>query len=170
MGLVDDAHDLAKQALSINPLYGSAMMLFWESAIKQGRQLAPLPLPERASVDSSNNRRIDPNLTGKAQLAWRAWLLAEPSSEQHAPPKIARYEALVDIWRTQSDNEADQYDDPALLAKEDLDRLSRFKEAGILQGYLWLLCLNLSNADSWRQWSTAHPEAMNRFWSSAPEI
>ena len=169
-GLINEAHNFARDALSVNPLYGSAMMLFWESAIKQGRQLAPLPLPERASVDSSNTMRIDPNLNGRALLAWKAWLLAEPSQALHAPPKMGQYEALVEAWRRETEQHAEQYDDPALLAKADLERLERFDKAGILCGYLWLLGLNLSNADSWRRWSAANPEAMSRFWAEAPEL
>jgi tetratricopeptide (TPR) repeat protein len=169
-GLSDDAHSLAREALSVNPLYGSAMMLFWESAIKQGRQLAPLPLPERATVDSSSNMRIDPSLSGRALLAWKAWLLAKPSETPHSPPKKGQYNALVAAWRNQNEDQAEQYDDPSLLAKADLERLSRFEDAGILDGYLWLQGLNLSNADSWRQWSIANPLAMNEFWSKAPEL
>ena len=169
-GRLDDAHSLARDALSVNPLYGSAMMLFWESATKQGRQLAPLPLPERASVDSSNNRRIDPNLNGRALHAWKAWLLAEPSIGLHDPPKMGRYEALVGAWRSATDEHAEQYDDPALLAKADLERFERFDKAGILSSYLWLLGLNLANADSWRKWSASNPEAMKRFWTEAPEL
>jgi|GEM_PF-2814780 len=166
----DEAHSLAKTALSTNPLYGSAMMLFWESAIKQGRQLAPLPMPERATIDSSNEMRIDPTLTGKALRAWQAWLMAVPSDTMYAPPKKGQYDALLKEWAARGEQTAERYDDPGLLAKADLDRLERFREAGILDGYLWLLGLNLSSAETWRQWSTKNPEAMNMFWSTAPEV
>jgi hypothetical protein len=83
---------------------------------------------------------------------------------------MGRYEALVGAWRSATDEHAEQYDDPALLAKADLERFERFDKAGILSSYLWLLGLNLANADSWRKWSASNPEAMKRFWTEAPEL
>ena len=163
------AKRFAISALSENPLYGSARVLFWEATKKLGDAPLGFPLPERIRFGAQGNRQADGNLSEAARTAWMAWAEVDARLGQtETPPQKTAYAALVHAWE-QNNNLSPEpgYVDPGQAADDDLRIIAQWSSEGLLEAYLWVIGLGRSNADAFRQWLASNKGRLNQFWQNA---
>jgi tetratricopeptide (TPR) repeat protein len=163
------AKRFAISALSENPLYGSARVLFWEATKKQGEIPLGFPLPERIRFGPQGKRQADGNLSEAAQTAWMAWAEVETRLGQtETPPQKTAYAALVNAWEQNNTlNPEPGYVDPGQAGDEDLRIIAQWSSEGLLEAYLWVIGLGRANADAFRQWLPSNKGRLNQFWQNA---
>jgi tetratricopeptide (TPR) repeat protein len=163
------AKRLAIVALTENPLYGSARVLFWEATKALGETPLGFPLPQRIQFGTQGERQPDGNLSDAARKAWSEWAKVDARLGQtESPPQKTAYAALIHTWeKNSSHNPEPGYVDPGQAGDHDLRLIAQWSSEGLLEAYLWVIGLGRANADAFRHWLTSNKGRLNQFWQNA---
>ncbi|HJN74990.1 MAG TPA: hypothetical protein QGF58_13765 [Myxococcota bacterium] len=151
---------LAAEALTANPLYGTARVLLAEVNEAQGSTLIRLPL--MAPVERTNGRLVHTrNLSDGARAAWTAWNRAVSSpGNGELPPGSAGHRALLEAWRARPQTAPRFREDPNL----EIARLDRWEREGLLAAYEWSCGLTRANSEAFRRWAVEGSSSLRRLW------
>jgi tetratricopeptide (TPR) repeat protein len=161
-GRTEDALEGAVQALSANPLYGTAFVLLSHTHRAQGHEILPVPLPNQIRHIDGQLRMVQ-ELGARAETAWlKALEAARNAPPQESPPGRTAASTLTKTWLALAPDTG-RRDAPA---EWPLRALCRWQKAGLLDTYLWAVGLTPLTADLFR--TRTIPLSQDRqFWSQA---
>ena len=160
-GDLEGARALAVEALTKNPLYGTARVLLSQvgDELKEPILRVPLLAPVQRSEGALS---LPSSLSERSRRAWTAWNRAVSSPLNHdLPPGSAGHRALLDAWRRAGPEAAGLRDDP----DTEILRLEAWSDSGLLEAYEWSSGLDQSNAVAFRSWAAQGEDSLRRLWS-----